>query len=249
MKSKSTKPSGSSLASTKTANPSAHLLNQYFLAATAAGVSVLALAEPAAAEVVYTPVHVVLRANSTYYLDLNDDGIVDVTLYNIRTGSFAGVSAIEAVGNSILGNPGTSSSYCYAFALQKGAKINGSPFVCEFRSGIMAAATQRGRVYGYWVNTQNRYLGVIFRIDHETHYGWARLSVQVSGLNITETLTGYAYETVVNMPINAGRKSGPDDAAALNDSGLPGAGSEPKATSLGALALGANGISRWRTGE
>jgi len=52
---------------------------------------------------------------------------------------------------------------------------------------------------------------VTFRIKGQIHYGWARLNVQVQlPLTITATLTGYAYETVPNKPIIAGKIKGPD---------------------------------------
>src|SRR5215831_893143 len=62
-----------------------HRLNSYALAAGAAGVGVLAVAQPADAKIVYTPAHVVV--GRTLPLDLNHDGIVDFTiLVSSRTG-------------------------------------------------------------------------------------------------------------------------------------------------------------------
>lgn len=63
----------------------------------------------------------------------------------------------------------------------------------------------RKRMLGPWINVSNVYLGLEFEINGETHYGWAQLSVQVDYVNITATLTGYAYETIPGMPINAGQ--------------------------------------------
>lgn len=55
-----------------------HQLNMYALAASAAGVAVLALAPSSEAKVVYTKVHHWLYPpNSHYRLDLNHDGITD----------------------------------------------------------------------------------------------------------------------------------------------------------------------------
>jgi hypothetical protein len=84
------------------------------------------------------------------------------------------------------------------------------------------------------------------------HYGWARLSAsleprrQIPGAC---TLTGYAYETIPGKPIITGKTKGKDDEtddrigqanpAAL---GRP----TPKPATLGALALGAPGLSIWR---
>jgi hypothetical protein len=48
-------------------------LNMYALAAGAAGVGVLALAQPADAKIVYTPAHKHLPHNKLFYLDGVDD--------------------------------------------------------------------------------------------------------------------------------------------------------------------------------
>ena len=67
----------------KTANlsePVQQQFNRYAVAAIAAGVSVMALAEASDAEVVYTPVYKVIKAGTNYDLDLNHDGITDFTL-------------------------------------------------------------------------------------------------------------------------------------------------------------------------
>jgi hypothetical protein len=53
-------------------------LNAYSLAATAAGVGVLALTPAAEAKIVYTPIELYLEGR--YPLDLNNDGIADFSL-------------------------------------------------------------------------------------------------------------------------------------------------------------------------
>src|SRR5438105_4742999 len=58
-------------------------LTSYALAAGAAGVSSLALSQPAAAKIVYTPAHVnIVGPHAFYQLDLNHDGIVDFSIAN-----------------------------------------------------------------------------------------------------------------------------------------------------------------------
>ena len=54
-------------------------LNMYALAAGGAGVAVLAMAQPAAAEIVYTPADIRL-GHGIIHIDLNHDGIVDFEL-------------------------------------------------------------------------------------------------------------------------------------------------------------------------
>jgi hypothetical protein len=48
---------------------------KYALAATAAGLGVLALAQPAEGKIVYTPTHIVVSTFGDVPLDLNHDGI------------------------------------------------------------------------------------------------------------------------------------------------------------------------------
>jgi len=60
--------------------------------------------------------------------------------------------------------------------------------------------------------------------------------VRVERISITATLTGYAYETIPNKPIIAGKTHGPD-VITLQDA------------SLGHLARGASAIPSWRAKE
>jgi len=83
-----------------------------------------------------------------------------------------------------------------------------------------------------WANggkgVTRRYLGLKFQIYGQTHYGWARLSVHFEGAagGLEAHLTGYAYETIPNKPIIAGKTHGPD-VVTVQEGG-----------SLGALAAG-----------
>jgi hypothetical protein len=90
----------------KTANLSESIhqqLSMYALAASAAGVSMLALSQPADAKIVYTPADVRVD-NRKVFFDLNHDGIQDFSIWD-SSGSFAtwliatatGSNAIEGV--------------------------------------------------------------------------------------------------------------------------------------------------------
>jgi len=49
-----------------------------------------------------------------------------------------------------------------------------------------------------------------FTVKGKVHYGWARLTVKVlGGARIKTTVTGYAYKTIANKPIKAGKTKGP----------------------------------------
>jgi hypothetical protein len=57
-------------------------LDLYALAASTAGVSLLALVQPVEAEIVYTPTNQKIGVNTPFNLDLNHDGITDFQLWN-----------------------------------------------------------------------------------------------------------------------------------------------------------------------
>ena len=65
-------------------------LSQYALAASAAGMGMLALTQSAEAKIVYTPAHRHVLLHHPLALDLNHDGIVD---FKIRRGTFVYSSA------------------------------------------------------------------------------------------------------------------------------------------------------------
>ena len=85
-----------------------HQLNLYTLAATAAGIGMLALARPAEAKVIYTKTHLVIAGAERYNLDLNHDKITDFTLVNFWSSSCGDscgqvVSLKPPAGNSAIG--------------------------------------------------------------------------------------------------------------------------------------------------
>jgi hypothetical protein len=194
-------------------------LNEYTLVATAAGVGALALAQPAEAKVIYTPAHVVIgKKGERFTLDLNHDGIGDFALFyfHAHKGSDFHTSILVA------GYPNGSSSNLVATtgkaangdgvaaALRKGSKIPGKSNV--FRAGVLAGKSSSDYVGNWFPNVKDRYLGLTFLVKGKKHYGWARLSVETHKhpFTIKAILTGYAYETVTNKPIVAGKTTGPN---------------------------------------
>ncbi len=209
-----------------------HQLNMYTLAASAAGVGMLALVQPAEAKVVYTPTNITIVSGGAYSLDLNHDGRPDFTLsaWSACTTTCAG--ALAAFSASRLKGPNWVEAKDYqAGALHFGNRIG--PHKTFSAWADMLSLVSGGVVRGYWDNVKDRYLGFRFYIDNKTHYGWARLDVHHHGDRITATLTGYAYETVPNKSIIAGKTKGPDVISV-------------QPASLGHLAKGASAVSAWR---
>jgi hypothetical protein len=102
--------------------------------------------------------------------------------------------------------------------------------------------------YCGWFNVKDRYLGFKFQIGGKTHYGWARLNARLQGSKITLVLTGYAYETIPGKAIIAGQTKGSENAGGAESIATPTASTDESAT-LGALAMGAPGLSIWRRKE
>src|SRR5271170_8244443 len=95
----------------KTANLSESIhqqLSMYALAASAAGVGMLAVAQPAAAKIVYTPANVTLT-DGALPLDLDHNGIVD--FYLIRRGPFRVSRSASDSSFSVCNVPGTSDNH------------------------------------------------------------------------------------------------------------------------------------------
>jgi hypothetical protein len=218
-----------------------HQLNMYALAATAAGVGVLALAQPAEARIVYTSANTRIPINAyAVRIDLNHDGVFDLLFYNVSrdggsskppSGFHYGSLIVRAVQQSNRVWAVTTEDFplpCAA-ALPKGVRVGPD---AQFQAGpsslpmdVFSGSTGGGWSACPWHGTHRAYLGLKFLIKGKTHFGWARLSVHGTISSERATLTGYAYETVPNKPIIAGQTKGRDAHAS-------------QAGTLGALARG-----------
>jgi hypothetical protein len=221
----------------------------YTAAASTAGIGMMALGQPAQAEIVYTPTHQTVSAGGSVILDLDNDGITDFIINSNRGACSTGpdcesqrLTVIPMQRNRVLVTYG---GMAFAQRLPAHDKI-GAPD--NFRNLFGYAKMDHCKatrtsyyVSGSWPGANQQYLGLEFSIRGKIHYGWARLSVSVNGrqCNAIAVLTGYAYETEPNRPIVTGKTSGEDEAAAAE---------RPQGT-LGALALGSAGAVAWRRDE
>jgi len=236
-----------------------HHLNMYVMAASAAGVGMLALTPPAEAKIVYTPAHVVLKkdTNIVRSIDLNHDGVKDFILIHSHAASFnfsrSGLFVEGKIAsNHVMGVNHGGAGY-FASALVAGAKIGPSARFSVNHDLMAFGQSPSSLLSGYWANSgkgvTNRYLGLRFLINGKFHYGWARLNVAIAqqgqGHSITATLTGYAYETIANKPIIAGKRHDADDTEQPKTASV----NPLEPTSLGRLAQGASGLQAWRREE
>jgi hypothetical protein len=240
-------------------------LDRFAVAVILAGASWLAL--PAEAEVVYTRDNVTISGDGV--ITLLKNGPVQFTIQAVYGRGACGllgypnasVSVTAATGDGVEG-----SGFAYAAELSNGDPIGPSQ---SFNEGLSSMAVEepgggpcQSVYYGYWCNgtqftrgkpqkpcfTIDGYLGLEFELEGSKHYGWAHIVVAPvqNSVEFTVQLTGYAYETVSGMAINAGQTTDAEDSSALHpgpvnrdDSRLGAAVTKPvHAGSLGTLALG-----------
>ena len=232
-----------------------HRLNAYALAAGAAGIGMLASAQPAGAKIVYTPANIpIVQNNGFVELDLNHDGIKDFQFYNSYyvergkrppEGFTAFALTVEPAQASNRVRSVESNRVACAAHLLKGKKVGPhSPF----QPGRSSLPMDEGagdytsfHAFGPWLKAKQGFLGLKFVIKGKVHFGWAH--IKFAG-ETSPTITGYAYETIPNKPIVTGQTKEADE----------GVGDEPVSSSappiqtptLGMLAMGAPGLSVWR---
>jgi hypothetical protein len=223
-------------------------VKQYSIAAAAAGVSVLAMATPAAGKVVITHANISIpQCNCSVYLDLNNDGVNDfsfrLSYSNFSTGYYLRFLDVKGLDGGGVKGTGQDAS-----CLLQGAKIGPSAHFSAtlMESSFLRSNKSRGTytrsLHGKWgENHPNRYLGVKFKIDGATHYGWIRVKVTSSKGSLAATITEYGYETIANKTLKAGLSSA--DAENIDaEQTSP----QPKGAALGMLAAGADGLESWR---
>jgi hypothetical protein len=223
-------------------------LNSYALAASAAGVSLLALTQPAEGKIVYTktfcrlgggvagscPIDLTHNGNNEFAVRyFTHKGLED--LYGYKYGPGNGANMMRVIEGTW-----TQCSRAYATALQQGKHIGPKGRWCKegnYYGMWVHGKTSQGTFSfsdGEWKNTTNRYLALRFVINDQIHFGWARCRAKLNGNGqIEAALTGYAYETIPNKPIIAGKTKGKDVITV-------------QAGSLGHLARGASAIPAWR---
>ncbi|MFZ0321904.1 MAG: hypothetical protein WAL56_22455 [Candidatus Sulfotelmatobacter sp.] len=216
-------------------------VNAYALAASAAGVGVLALAQSAGAQVVFSPAHGVLAPNHYLTIDMNHDGVPD---FRFHLGAFAYHTFYATLSVKPMTGNGVAAGDGYGYPVMQGYSIGPGQLFAQ--GGSVRMERTDGSFYlhnfhnlfGPWANVKNGFVGVEFLIDGAIHYGWIRMTVNAKDLPLGVTISGYAYETVAGQPIQAGQMA--DRASA------PAEGAPMAQPSLGALALGSQGLEAWQ---
>ena len=198
----------------------------------------LALAQPVEGKIVYTPAHEKFTWYPGLILDLAHDGTRDFRLAlgsRAETGFRSGYAFVSGLGSGNGAIATAKQNHSPAVALPAGSRIGSGglfdegPFLVEeiynYGKGFHSTVWN-----GQWGNggkgLSNRYLGLKFIIKGKVHFGWARVTVKTDANNFTAILTGYAYETVPNKAIIAGKTHGPDVIAEHGTLGELAAGSK-----------------------
>jgi hypothetical protein len=198
----------------------------YAAAAGAAGVSLLAMTQPANAKVVYTPADKTILFNGMH-IDLNNDGIPDFGFHSYGIGNFGSGDIFPIKFNKMFNG---------ASPQLAGVSVGPSGEFSGGRAQMLNWCSCSGSpgIGGPWLGIQNEYMGFEFNIKGAAHFGWARFSVTDEG---GVTLTGYAYETISLKPIVTGDTGSHNDDEDSVEQREPAAVS-PQPSGLGGLALG-----------
>src|SRR5215472_16645466 len=157
----------------------------YAATAGAAGVSMMALAAPAKAEIVYTPANIrIPQHGSGAYVDLDHDGITDFYIWIWSYADFGPTYVDLFLYARNRGNGAEGAGRGFAARLDSGAEIGSSQKFAPARRSFGIPLVDMQVEYtgggkktsfcaGPWAQKQkDSYLGVKFAISGETHYGW-----------------------------------------------------------------------------
>jgi len=241
--------SGKSRGGTRVGSALNHKLEKSLAAYVMAGAGIAVLAPTQApAEIVYTPVNQTISTGAISF-DLNHDGVADFTLHDqsgfpydppreIRVRGYGSYAAVAGNGRAAaLGSGvtlGSSAQFTSVVNREPNLRLAGLIF-CSY----YFCSTQ-----GQWkLNGKPHFLGLKIVINGETHFGWARMSVDLRGPGhdfrflMKLHVVDYAYESTPDKAIVTGDTGD----AAIRKENFKGSNA-----SLGLLSVGARGIPVWR---
>lgn len=160
----------------------------------------------ASGQIVYTDVDpdFVGGAPSSFAIDFDGDGTVDVTILQMNNGAYELVQALPAAGNGVIAMPNAMGAYAYASNLMAGDVINSAAAFMSF--GSLCAGP--GYAGSNFCGTTGGFVGIQFVISGTTYYGWVGVDV-VDSSNFT--VRDYAYNSTPGEAINAGQTLGVEE--------------------------------------
>jgi hypothetical protein len=178
--------------------------------------TLVVIAQPAQARIVYTPTHEVIDDGGSLSIDVNHDGTTDFTIGQYFSWSppciYTDTTVAPAPSDGVIWSY-SSPRGIIAAAIPSGVPIGAAqPFVNvsvileDLHSGPDCPFAYSD---GYWLDGNPHYFGFEFVKNGKTRYGWAQVTVVVVNNrfvhSVTATLSGYAYQTNVGQSIPAGK--------------------------------------------
>jgi hypothetical protein len=158
----------------------------------------LATASEAEGQIVYTDLDPDVAVSfSTYGVDINNDGTVELEITRTEFGSmhYVGITD-QAAGVSVLGH--YYSNKLFVDRLQQGDPIAAGNSYWWYDPTAWLVSFYS---YGQWASPGDEgFLGVRFQAEGDTLYGWIELEMAYN----TSYVKGYAYESAPGTSINAG---------------------------------------------
>ncbi len=171
----------------------------------------LAVGAPAEAGIIYTPLNQTISNDWLGFL--NYQGSPQFGLYHYGS-AFYGYAWVYGAGSS---HKAAVNSYGNATVLAKGQRINGNLTWGNSYYGTYLGGNYSYNKYGDWPG-KTGYLGLSFDPGDGTHYAWAKLTMPEDAGYLT--IDGYAYETQIDTPIDAGQTPLPSSLVLLASGAL-----------------------------
>jgi hypothetical protein len=206
-------------------------LTAYALAAGAAGVGLLALAEPAQADIIVSNTPISIGQNSTKFLTINGNDVLKFSNNGGCSPPFGLSSCRQRVYARAAGSGAGALQGSDSRGLVKGAKIGPGGL---FQSAVLLASCRNaGSSFKFCFRTEfgwnkSGYLGFKFLSNGRTQFGWAHVALPRTGPPTSffaPSISKWAYDTVPGQTIEAGQTS-----------------AIPEPSTLSLLALGAAGL-------
>ncbi len=153
------------------------------------------------AQIIYTDVDPdsTIGTNQSMEIDLNNDGQMDVRLFQEINGGYTYAAIGMPYG---AGQLQMISASWYPSALDAGTDIDSTNSYWKFYSGALSGYSYFGGSFGEFGGAGDKYIGIRFDVGGEFHYGWILVNVASGGSSIT--LKSYAVEESPGKKITAG---------------------------------------------
>ncbi len=139
--------------------------------------------------------------NATYSLDLNNDTVVDFTIYFGGSAGTFGVMCNPQNNNAYSGNFVNGTYLPWALSTSNTICASLATWYDFNNPGTMALGTS----IGYWVGASDKFLALKLIVGTNIYYGWARFDILANSGSFT--IKDYAYESTPNGCIQTGQNN------------------------------------------